>query len=348
MRVPSRRSRRSQSSTGFTIVELLVVIAVIGMLVALLLPAVQAARESARRMQCVNNLRQLGLATMCFDSVHKALPKGDWRQRTDSTGIDSLATWVSLTLPYLEEANLYRTIDFTRPFFEQQDVQETVKPHHISFATHTCPSNGYVGLIMWNDIHYGARGNYAANAGWAGPDSGLWMNDTQWQQIGSEGRGHPENPTGALFPGLSGRQIHSALSGFGPLLVNKGISLREATDGLGRTVLLSEVRTVDGDDIRGALHFGGGVLYLHSEVPNTPVQDFTRLCVSVFDAPCASTDLTWRGYHKLSARSAHTGGVNVLFLDSSVRFVTDDVDWNVWKAISTYAGGESPDDSLIN
>lgn len=337
---------KSRLIAGFTLVELLVVIVIIAILVALTLPAVQAARESARRATCINNLRQIGVALLNYESVHRALPKGDWRQRTPATGVDSLATWVSLTLPFLEEAALYHEIDFSRPFFEQSNVNLELRPHHVFFATHTCPSNGSVGLILWNDAHYGARGNYAANAGWAGPDSGLWMNDVQWEQIGTDGRGHPENPTGVQFSAQNGRRIRSALSGFGPLLVNKGIALREAVDGTSHTAAVSEIRTVEGDDIRGSLHFGGGVLYLHSELPNSPIQDITRLCVNVNEAPCAATDATWRGYHKLSARSAHLGGVNVLMLDSSVRFVGDHVDWEVWKAASTFAGNEQSRESI--
>ena len=341
-----RHTRFSRPLHGFTLVELLVVIAIIGILVALLLPAVQAAREAARRTQCVNNLHQIGVAVMHYESVNRRLPKGDWRQRTPSTGVDSLGTWVSLTLPYLEEANLYGKIDFSRPFFEQAEIGDSLQPHQVFFNTHICPSNGRVGLIMWNNEHYGARGNYAANAGWAGPDSGLWMNDVQWQQIGTEGRGHPENLTGVIFHAANGRPIHSAISGFGPLLINKGIALREATDGLSHTVAISEVRTVEGDDIRGSLHFGGGVLYLHSEVPNTAVQDFTRLCVSTLVAPCASTDETWRGYHKLSARSAHPGGVNVMLLDSSVQFVNDQINREAWKAVASFNGEELVNDSF--
>ena len=105
---------------AFTLVELMVVVAIIGVLVALLLPAVQSAREAARRSQCINNLRQIGVATMHFESVNRRLPKGDWRQRTSSTGVDSLGTWISLTLPYLEEADLYGNIDFSRPFLSRQ------------------------------------------------------------------------------------------------------------------------------------------------------------------------------------------------------------------------------------
>jgi prepilin-type N-terminal cleavage/methylation domain-containing protein/prepilin-type processing-associated H-X9-DG protein len=325
---------------GFTIVELLIVIAIVGTLISLLLPATQAAREAARHVQCNNNMRQVGIALLNYDSLKGTLPKGDWRQRTSSTGVDSLATWISLTLPFLEEANLYKQIDFSRPFFEQLPFGNAVKPHEIRFATHICPSEAQVGLIMWNDAHYGARGTYAANAGWAGPDSGLWMNDVKWEQTGVEERGHPENPSGVVFYKSNGRPIHSALSGFGPFMINRGIAMREVTDGASRTVAVAEIRNVEGDDIRGALHFGGGVLYLHSEVPNTPIQDFIRLCVSTIEAPCASTEATWRGYHKLSARSAHPNGVNVLWLDGSVRFAADQIDRVTWKAVSTFADGE--------
>lgn len=330
----------SPSTTGYTLVELIVVMAIIGALAAVLLPAVQSTREVARRTQCWNNLRQIGLAVMNYEAVHGRLPRGDWRQRTDRTGIDSLGTWVTLTLPYLEEAALHDEIDFTTPFYEQAAGSSSRPPHWVSFDTHLCPSNERVGLIEWNDFHYGARGNYAANAGWAGPDSGLWMNDIDWRQLGNSGWGHPNNPTGVSFAKPNGRKIHSALSGFGPMLINKGIALREAIDGTSHTVMVSEIRNVPGNDIRGSLHFGGGVMYLHSEVPNSTIQDLTRLCVNLPEAPCASTERTWRGYHKLSARSSHPGGVNVLLLDSSVRFVAENIDWSTWKAAATYSEGE--------
>lgn len=331
---------RQSNRIGLTLIELLVVVSIIGVLVSLLLPAVQSAREAARRTTCVSNMRQIGIAVMNYESAHRWLPKGDWREHSRETGVDSLATWVSLTLPYLEEAQLYNAIDFSRPFYEQVALSPSVLPQQVTFKTHICPSNGDVGVITWNQSHYGARGNYAATAGWAGPDSGLWMNDVQWEQVGTDGRGHPENPSGVEFTAHNGRTIHSALSGFGPFMVNRGLRLREATDGISHSVGFSEIRTVPGDDVRGALHFGGGVLYLHSEVPNTAVQDFTRLCVSVANAPCASTDETWRGYHKLAARSLHPGGVNAMLLDASVRFVGNDVDRELWKAAATFAGDE--------
>src|SRR5687768_9569753 len=101
---------RRRVSTGFTLVELLVVIAIIGVLVALLLPAVQAAREAARRMQCGNNLKQLGLACHNFHDTFKALPPS----RSD----DGL-TWCGYLLPYIEQRAYYEAFDFTLPWPKQ-------------------------------------------------------------------------------------------------------------------------------------------------------------------------------------------------------------------------------------
>jgi len=338
--------------TALTLVELLVVIAIIGVLVALLLPAIQAAREAARRTQCLNNLKQVGLAVMNFESAKKTLPKGDWRQKTSATGIDSLGTWVTETMPFMEIGNLFNEMDFTKPYFEQGFIGPDKTPtHHFILESHICPSNGPVGIVTWNNGLYGARGNYAANAGFTDPEEecGLWMDDLNWEQVGKDGRGYPNCTTGQLVAnpvaGAARPEVKSAMSGFGPFLVNRGIALREATDGTSNTVAISEVRTVEGDDTRGALHWGGGVMYLHSLTPNNrgviqQLKDRTRLCVDEPEAPCFQSSSGWQGWHRNTARSAHSGGVNTLFLDSSVRFVSNDVDLLVWRAASTFDGGE--------
>ena len=108
-----KRSSLSQPLHGFTLVELLVVIAIIGTLVALLLPAVQAAREAARRSQCTNNLRQLGLAVHSFHDTHQQLPPAKiW---------DRYATWAVFILPYVEEQNAYDAWDLQRSYFKQRN-----------------------------------------------------------------------------------------------------------------------------------------------------------------------------------------------------------------------------------
>ncbi len=108
--LPRSQQRRRATQTGFTLVELLVVVAIIGLLVALLLPAVQSSRESARRSQCANNLRQLGVALLLYHDAQQFFPRG---------GGDAASTqlsWTASILPYLEETALYRQIDQTVPY----------------------------------------------------------------------------------------------------------------------------------------------------------------------------------------------------------------------------------------
>jgi prepilin-type N-terminal cleavage/methylation domain-containing protein len=365
-----KNHQRQNRIDGFTLVELLVVIAIIGVLVALLLPAIQAAREAARRTQCTNNLKQLGLAILNFESSKKELPPGH-RMTKIGTNIDSLGTWVTQVLPYLEEGSLFSRIDQDQLFFEQtvdNGKGEFEKTHHIFLPSLDCPSDpagAGTSLGLIND-HYGARGNYVANSGWADPgpgfeDCGIWMNDPDWEQVGPNRAGHPSCRNGVGYPGAggSGRPIKSALAGYGPFLVNRGLKLRQAIDGTSHTAAFAELLKVPGEDMRGCLHWGGGALYLHSEPPNSRYSDLSRFCaVDTTDplAPCDDSVSGWTGAHKLAARSAHPGGVNLVMIDGSAHYVNDNVDSiahgqsvaGVWQALSTFAGGElaNPSDAL--
>src|SRR5438034_5923369 len=107
---------------GFTLVELLVVIAIIGVLVALVLPAVQAAREAARRMSCANNLKQIGLAVQNFESVNKNFPSSLRPTTPDPAGLFSGWSAHAQILPYLENANLYQGINFDLPYSAQASI----------------------------------------------------------------------------------------------------------------------------------------------------------------------------------------------------------------------------------
>jgi len=163
---------RRVTRTGFTLVELLVVIAIIGILVALLLPAIQAAREAARRSQCTNNLKQIGIALQNYHDTYKTLPPDGifGRYDTGPTGGSSLpqrayhTTWCLLILPFMEQQPLYDTVDFSQPIWGQA-VRGTV------VSTFLCPSDDGFGEDP-SQTHGCAITNYVASEGyhwWMGP-----------------------------------------------------------------------------------------------------------------------------------------------------------------------------------
>lgn len=151
---------RRRGKLGFTLVELLVVIAIIGILVALLLPAVQAAREAARRMSCSNNLKQLGLALHNYHDTHKTFPtEGIW---ADRSGVNPRSySWITLVLPFIEQSNLHSSINFSLPILPQTlGTGELVISQKL--PTLQCPSDD-----PWPEPPYGFTvTSYGANAGW--------------------------------------------------------------------------------------------------------------------------------------------------------------------------------------
>jgi hypothetical protein len=179
------------------------------------------------------------------------------------------------------------------------------------------------------------------------------MNDPGWQQIGANSAGHPTCKNGVQYPGPGARPIKSALAGYGPFLVNRGLKYKLVTGGTSHTAAFAEVLKEPGEDIRGCLHWGGGCLYLHSEAPNSHFADLARYCAVGANDPAAPWELIssppWQGAHKLAARSAHHGGINFVMLDGSTHFMSDDVDSmkhgtdtpGVWQALSTYGGSET-------
>jgi prepilin-type N-terminal cleavage/methylation domain-containing protein/prepilin-type processing-associated H-X9-DG protein len=301
-------------SAGFTLVELLVVIAIIGILIALLLPAVQAARESARRTQCVNNLKQMSLAAHNFHSARKHLPPG-WTYISTTAAMRE-ATWIVHCMPFVEEAGLYDVIDQLGSFGTPQ-ANPYVRAQRFGFTT--CPSNGPVPnfgpTIDWANF---GRGNYAGNNG-IGPMT--------------------ENGKEKLLPRPHGGQT-------GVLYMNSNLKVTKILDGSTKTVLASEIITLQNEnDGRGIMFYPEGPLYQHNNPPNTSVKDWLRnvMCVNTLPmAPCQTTFSSWDTRQLiLSARSYHTGGVNAAFCDGSVRFIRDTIQLDVWKAASSPVGGES-------
>lgn len=330
---------------GFTLVELLVVIAIIGILVGLLLPAVQAAREAARRMQCTNNLKQWALGVHNYESTYKSIPIG----RLDPAVGGYRWSFQASVLPHIEQANLFATIDFRNPN-SINDPQVT----NVSFPLNLCPSDSDRMINTadpQNDVGKG-RTNYRACGG----------SETGWI--------------------LSGNVLNIAASperNNGLFVTNKAVKFAEVTDGLSNTAMLSEAVLGDGDQTRRSIPGDYFQINYGPADPTPPDRDtLYRECLAL--QPTAST-LQWSyagrywyvGNYAVSrynhvmppngkscatsgagalnvrmnykgtattASSRHAGGVNVASADGSVRFVADSVDINTWWAFGSRNGSE--------
>ena len=315
----------SNEKKGFTLVELLVVIAIIGVLVALLLPAVQAARESARRSQCTNNLKQLGVAVHNYgDTYRGALPVGEY-----SWG---WGTWLVGMLPYIEQQNLYEQYrgfgginaagGIDANFAYSAAVNQPVTRSTIK--TYTCPTDNKVaprGVITFH--------NYLANHG----------NTTLGRQgtFGTSSTGQPNRFGGAPFI-----QVSNSNS------VPQVIRLAEIVDGTSTTLAFSETikGQPGGQDLRGFAWWSSGAHFETHLLPNTSQPDIVeqeQYCVNRHpNPPCAGP--TSANPQNIAARSRHPGGVQVALCDGAVRFISNNIALDTWRAISTTNSGEAVND----
>ncbi len=313
---------------GFTLIELLVVIAIIGVLIALLLPAVQAAREAARRTQCINNEKQIGLAIHNHESQHRHFPAGYWWSQVWSNRESDESTWITHILSYIEQGNLdaTRNANISGSWFGNSGVDPNVdairQAHPPVFL---CPADTKRQLANWPSPGnaFWARGNYVANNG-IGP-----------MTVDQSAPFIPESTV--VKPGV--------------FMQNSKLKFSSLVDGSSNTVFISELLTSPGEwDFRGVMHYPEGALYQHNRTPNSPVPDDFRssMCDSFPRGPCVGTYPDWSTRKViLTARSNHSGGVNVLMGDGSVRFVTDSVELATWQALSSPAGREVIDGSAF-
>ncbi|QDT67211.1 hypothetical protein MalM25_01080 [Planctomycetes bacterium MalM25] len=340
---PRRRVAASPRASAFTLVELLVVIAIIGVLVALLLPAVQAARESARRTQCVNHLKQITLATINYESANEELPPCGLLDPVEKVyarrayeAVDQfngrMHSWAVLLLPFMEEAPLFDQFDLSIPVDQQAgDPQATF------VASLACPSDEASGRFFIDpDFASGrsfAKGNYA---GFTTP----YHNDLQ-----------------LLHPGA---------------LVARPNTLRKITDGLSHTMAFSEVRTSPeqadergvwalawnaatllamdmhhNSDAAGSIFnrfYANGRYEYQSQTPNHAGPNYDTLvhcpeeslaAAQLDGMPCgewvgvnptSENQVGMAGYQSSAPRSRHPGGVNSAYLDGRVEFLSNDVD----------------------
>jgi prepilin-type N-terminal cleavage/methylation domain-containing protein/prepilin-type processing-associated H-X9-DG protein len=332
---------------GFTLIELLVVIAIIAILIGLLLPAVQKVREAAARTKCQNNLKQLALACHNYHDANGQLP---YARKYD---IWDTYTWTELVLPHLEQVSVfggYWTLpqtgyvtSYPGPNGPIGDDPKLRASRTAAIPVFYCPSdNGPMGNEM-NTGPYGfIRGNYRGCVG-AGDMYGH-MTDTTG------------GPWGVGMFGVRGGQSVDA----GAAVKTDPPRFEGITDGTANTLFLSEglvsnVGPTNGwGGVMGEIVYGnmGGALFSASLTPNSSSPDRPiGPCPqdqgdTAYMAPCLSLggNAWWTPSALLAhaaARSKHSGGVNVSLGDGSTRFISDNVDLRVWRALATRSGGEA-------
>jgi prepilin-type N-terminal cleavage/methylation domain-containing protein/prepilin-type processing-associated H-X9-DG protein len=310
----ARRVGESRFGLGFTLVELLVVIAIISILVGLLLPAVQASRESARQTSCINNMRQVGLAIQNFESQRKELPP--------SRNYDHFTTWAFLILPFLEQTALPEEWDDELKYYYQSDKARLTR-----IPTYYCPSrrDGDVISTQGDDIlspyetsnHVpGTVADYACSAGYGPPGVWNWIHSNGAMIMGDGETEPPTVPAGSFAPpGARLVQWHSRTN------------FASLSDGASHTILVGEKHV---RPMRQGIAPEDGAIYNGDHPAN-----FSRCGGPGYPLARFPTDR-----YQTNFGSYHTGGVNFVFADGSVRVLNVNISTDLLGRLTSRNDGE--------
>jgi prepilin-type N-terminal cleavage/methylation domain-containing protein/prepilin-type processing-associated H-X9-DG protein len=361
---------------GFTLIELLVVIAIIAVLVGLLLPAVQKVREAAARMSCSNNLKQIGLASMNYESTYGILPPGSG---TLAAGAGSAPSTVTLILPYIEGGNLYNLFNFAA---DVNNSAANAAARDQQIKSYLCPSE--------------ASQNFEIDPGGSGLPVG------RCNYAGCVGITADANSANGQLIGIFNYQYNPAVTGQ-PTLVRSKVLITGITDGTSNTAMWSErtLSTASNSDGGADNNYDHTMIYLlpggvppagtgadagytYTSIQVGPQFNETNPAAWIVGNTwrCNSWDygptsiIRYRGleYYRalpemnqythtlppnyigydcgddssfttahIAARSYHTGGVNVCFADGSVHFISNNITFSTWQALGTRSAGDIPD-----
>ena len=340
------RTAPRRPNPAFTLVELLVVIAVIGVLVGLLLPAVQAAREASRRMSCSNNLKQVGLALHNYESAFGQLPAGyrsfdRYAQITslDAEDYDPVTwdaragwAWSAAILPQLEQPALYEAIDFGSPLWDPR----AAPARETTLRAYLCPS------VTGGDDPFTVVDG--VNAPLTKRGSPVRLGRTHY--VASHGQAEAWDETSGPAGGLGGDVSRVA---DGPFFRNSRTQFRDVRDGLSNTVFVGEHTSRLSDKAWPGIVPGA---FVHPKFA-TPVNgpESAATLVFVHSGPSAGEvdafgnpiihPPNFPTLHVGQMQSEHVGGANVLLGDASVRFLSESIEREVFAAMSSIQGGET-------
>jgi prepilin-type N-terminal cleavage/methylation domain-containing protein/prepilin-type processing-associated H-X9-DG protein len=333
----SHKTRR-----GFTLIELIVVIAIIAILIALLLPAVQQAREAARRTQCRNNLKQIGLALHNYHDSNKAFPPGyvDRNGDPNSTPDNDQGPgwgWATFLLPYLDQGPAYNQINFNQGV----GVGANAQVSQTSLTVFQCPSDGQQRSFPVYDSSFSTPITTVAHSNYVGCNG--------WIECFNGAGGNPQpGPADDGLSGVFGR------GGVGIFYRNSNNSTASFTDGLSNTIVVGERSSNHAPATwTGAVTGGRCPAWMAAQPPSpyspppSPAYDNADFGEALIFAHCNASHLPNADFPVFDPDvfySFHVGGAQFLMGDGSVRFISSYVDGPTYQSLATIAGGEAVGD----
>ncbi|MEZ6093043.1 MAG: DUF1559 domain-containing protein [Pirellulaceae bacterium] len=314
-------SEQPMSRRGFTLIELLVVIAIIGILVGILLPAVQQVRETARRAQCSNNVRQLGLACMNFESSLQVFPASGWTQAGPGNPAGKYVGWRPLILPYVEQENLRQLYDTSSDWWQGTNVTAASVP----VPLFTCPSAPSRTAVLSAIAHPPRPAMTFANP----------IAPTDYEAI----MGIKPSSINSHLPS----PLYNNSNRYSVMYRNSRTRFRDILDGTSNTVMIVECAgrpdVYRGRQHRADLSNDQGIGWADSEGPFS-FDGANRDGSLEGQGPSNGCIYTMNRKNDNEPFSFHPTGINALFADGHVAFIPETVELPIFAKLLTKSGGE--------